>query len=513
MFAARSAAPSPEESLEPLDAAPPRGIHHHYARLAMITLPGAVTDCRPGWPEPEAGESCACQICVTPERHNDEALTLQDAVNQLARGGGGTITLCPGVYNLDEPLRVVDTSSIRIRGCGANSELHCGDTAIIIAASEDIVLDDFAVTAHAGRAAVVLDEKTQSCRLSRLRVTAVEGAAIAMSGMHRQTEIHDCLITARTDGVTGVQSGPLFTQGLTIRDNRLQCEEKAIDLGIDREAVVYDGTTLIAGNTITGCTQLAVRATGLVAPPGDRLQRTLEICGNTIEAEGTAIVTGPNVRITDNTITATQRAAQQHGIVVEASPPDTRGDAVHVLANIVSGVTGDAIRVTAPIRSLTLADNTVYGAGGGIAVTVQGLNTTAEISNNTIRDLKPTPQEVLIAVAAAPPDPLVCGIIVTGATTATINGNTVDGVAADPEDSALDLRRNRGARLRKGTGRRQRRVPGGKRRPRSQRLRHRRRRLAHHRSLSPTTTYSAASARTQPSATGSRCGSTATTIP
>ncbi|MHA0287600.1 DUF6519 domain-containing protein [Mycobacterium sp. C3-094] len=437
VFTARSAAPSPEESWEKLDKSPPRGIHHHFTRLAMITLPGTVTDCRPTWDQPAGGEGCACQICVTPNRHNDGSFTLQDAVDQLARSGGGNMTLCPGTYNLGEPLRVVDTSSIRIRGCGAQSEVHCGDTAIILIACRDIVLEDFAVTTHAGAATIVFHERTEECRLTRLRVTSVEASAIAMRGRHDRPEISHCQISAHTFGLTVTDPDPLLTRGLTIRDNNFDCRLRAIDLSIERDAVlVHDGTTLIADNTITGCSEIAVIANGLVAPPGDlRIERTIDISGNTIEAAGTAIVAGPNVRITNNTITAIQRAAQQHGIVIEASPPDTSGDTAHVLANTVSGVSGDAIRVTAPINSLTVADNTVHGAGGGIAVTVRGLNTTVAIAGNIIRELKPTPEEVLIAAAA--PDPMVCGIIVTGAMTTSINGNIVDGVAASLEDSAL----------------------------------------------------------------------------
>ena len=49
-FAARTA----DASVETLDAAPPRGHHHHYARLAIVSFPEGETDCRVLWP-PEAG--------------------------------------------------------------------------------------------------------------------------------------------------------------------------------------------------------------------------------------------------------------------------------------------------------------------------------------------------------------------------------------------------------------------------------------------------------------------------
>src|SRR5439155_8435481 len=46
IFAARTA----DTSVELLDAAPPLGVHHHYARLGTVTFPNSETDCRRLWP-------------------------------------------------------------------------------------------------------------------------------------------------------------------------------------------------------------------------------------------------------------------------------------------------------------------------------------------------------------------------------------------------------------------------------------------------------------------------------
>ena len=45
-FAARAA----DASLEVLAAAPPRASHHHFAKLAVVTPPDGVDDCRVFWP-------------------------------------------------------------------------------------------------------------------------------------------------------------------------------------------------------------------------------------------------------------------------------------------------------------------------------------------------------------------------------------------------------------------------------------------------------------------------------
>ena len=45
-FAARTA----DGSVEKLDKAPTRGLHHHYTRLSIVTFPSSATDCRTPWP-------------------------------------------------------------------------------------------------------------------------------------------------------------------------------------------------------------------------------------------------------------------------------------------------------------------------------------------------------------------------------------------------------------------------------------------------------------------------------
>ena len=55
IFAARTA----DTSVEELDAAPPLGIHHHYARLGFVTFPGSQTDCRRLWPPLGEGDETA----------------------------------------------------------------------------------------------------------------------------------------------------------------------------------------------------------------------------------------------------------------------------------------------------------------------------------------------------------------------------------------------------------------------------------------------------------------------
>src|SRR5262249_23079110 len=140
VFAARTT----DASFDRLTKAPPRGIHHHFARLAVVTLPGTATDCR--LPDP-APEGCGCENCVTPEADAKDPQAIQEASDTLAAGGGGTVTLCPGTYVLRTPLRLEQVRSIRLRGSGAESQLIAEGAAISARSSQNLVLEHFAVTA------------------------------------------------------------------------------------------------------------------------------------------------------------------------------------------------------------------------------------------------------------------------------------------------------------------------------------------------------------------------------
>ncbi|MCC6921617.1 MAG: hypothetical protein IT525_00910, partial [Nitrosomonas sp.] len=56
-----SAARTANTSVETFTDAPPRGIHRHYARLAIVTFPDAEQDCRTHWP-PACGGCCTLTV-------------------------------------------------------------------------------------------------------------------------------------------------------------------------------------------------------------------------------------------------------------------------------------------------------------------------------------------------------------------------------------------------------------------------------------------------------------------
>ena len=117
LFAARTE----DASIELLYMAPPEGIHHHYARLAIVTGTD-IEDCRIHWPPNIPDQSC-CTVTVGDEIHSHGDYTsIQEAVNSLPIITGGKVCVLPGEYNEDNIL-INNSNNITIEGCGDRSKV------------------------------------------------------------------------------------------------------------------------------------------------------------------------------------------------------------------------------------------------------------------------------------------------------------------------------------------------------------------------------------------------------
>jgi hypothetical protein len=114
-FAARTST----GEVEKLDKAAPRGIHHHYARLSIVTFPNTATDCRTGWP-PSTGEGecgCCCTVTVGDGVNTFGKYTsINDAINALPADSGGEVCVLPGLYF--ENVFIEGRHDVVVRGCG-----------------------------------------------------------------------------------------------------------------------------------------------------------------------------------------------------------------------------------------------------------------------------------------------------------------------------------------------------------------------------------------------------------
>ena len=237
VFAARTTG----GSIEPLDHAPPRGIHHHYARLAVVTFPDTESDCRVLWP-PEAGaESCDCTECVHPEDHNAGTATIKQAIDRIRTRGGGTVCLDTGTYQLDEPLDLTGVSALRIRGQGWSTLLQVAKTgaAINIAQAVGVAIENLSVLGSAEVAAagaLIAASNSVDLQLKHLVVVAVgvgnaSSAAVSLSGVLLGGTISDCTFIADEGVVAGSEKQPyLLTAQSRMTGNAFLCSQNGVNL-------------------------------------------------------------------------------------------------------------------------------------------------------------------------------------------------------------------------------------------------------------------------------------------
>jgi hypothetical protein len=290
MFAARAGAE--EGTVEELDYAPPRGIRHHYCRLAIIEN-GAPTDCRVLYPpDPPGAEACCdCDVCVTPESHADGTLTIQDAIDRIEKKGG-KVCLGVGTYKIVETIRIWNARSLTVGGKGVSTVIeHRGDgPAIDVLTSIDVTIDHLSVAGLRGKRSEVdigvairnsIGVTLQRCLLSeaealtgakgKLGASAGKagraGIGIGLAGFVAEVGIRENVVIADigvaalpalgpvdpSDGARSignknaaawksVQAGLkaarieklqryLVTHGLWIEDNLFACERVGVDLG------------------------------------------------------------------------------------------------------------------------------------------------------------------------------------------------------------------------------------------------------------------------------------------
>ena len=147
VFYARSAT----ATIELLDQAPPRGIHHHYARLAILNFPDDQEDCRPHWP-PEFGGSCCTVTVGDGEISHGLFTSIQDAINQLPITGGKVCVL-PGEFR--ENFAITGRQNVTISGCGdrtriisENNSDNVSDPVILIEGSSGIRIETLLIESN-----------------------------------------------------------------------------------------------------------------------------------------------------------------------------------------------------------------------------------------------------------------------------------------------------------------------------------------------------------------------------
>ncbi len=384
-FAARTS----DASVEPLEQAPPRGIHHHYARLGIWdTGAGTVTDCRTHWPPAvtEGGDNCACTVCVTPEAHASGLLTVQMAIDQVIAAGGGTVCLEVGSYAVAEPLRIEGANSLRLVGKGLASRLRSTGRILQIDKSQDIALDAFAIlcrpSAEMPDAALSI-RSSQDIDVEHLRIRIEnqnpQWSAVALGGALIGLSLRANMLSGftgiRSADASGVETG---LTDLRIDDNVFECGSTAVELtGI----TVHQLLNRLRGNRVTGCGKAGFVLLGASAPGFG-----MEIAANVLTVEGEGIVAGiDGLRILDNVLLQADSAdpRQQNGVLLLPGLADESLEACRILGNRIAGFHGAGVFARIPLlRALMIKQNRIERTGAGIVFERPGLLDQVAIEDN-----------------------------------------------------------------------------------------------------------------------------------
>ena len=421
VFAARTA----DASVEPLDHAAPRGIHHHYAKLGLYTPGSQPVDCRQFWPPSFGSDTCACTVCVSPQAHAQSAPSLQQAIDSVVAQGGGTVCLEIGEYALEAPLRIDGARTLTLRGQGEATRLLAPATSIAISKASDVTLEHFAIqsgseSTQAGLSAITVDS-TRTLALQRLMMVLRGGstsAAIALSGQLADVSLCDNLIRAPL-GIISVGSGsskrgPITMQSLRVEGNLFVCAAAAIDVQLNPES---RAPLQVLRNSISQCSRVGIELTGTGIADGG-----IEIVANRLDVSGSGIAVGvPGLRILDNDLSKvgdTGAAALDVGIAMTPLPgaPTAQGDC-HVLGNRIAGFNRGGILVATAFGKLQIKQNQIERCGSGIDV-ADGLGAElVAIENNQISDIDADVRNTSLT--------RLVGIGVVGARAVSIAGNAI----------------------------------------------------------------------------------------
>jgi hypothetical protein len=381
LFAARRT----DNSVEELKKAPPLGIHHHYARLAIIDSANPPSDCRVLWPPIYEGESCDCTICVRADRHNDGTATIQHALDSV-KDSGGTVCLGTGTFHIKEPLHIDKASSVRLRGQGWRTIL-LGDspgTIVEISGGSGITLERFSIYGSAEGSKVtasITASRVVDLRLNQVNiVNAAEKAAtsvgLELSGYVLRGELRDCVIVAEQGVInSGGKKDFLLTAELRAQGNLLYCLQRGFSF--DRISL-HAGTCALSDNLIIGCNDASIVATGGVLDGS-----SFTISDNILFTGGTGIRAGVDGLHIDRNEIGPFGKRSEDGISLERGLDPVAIDHAHIIENRISGLGGSGIVVRVRVATSMIKQNIISDMGfAGLFMEGRGSAHALAVANN-----------------------------------------------------------------------------------------------------------------------------------
>ncbi|MGA7810345.1 DUF6519 domain-containing protein [Bradyrhizobium sp.] len=467
-------------SLEQLNEAPPRGVHHHYARLAVVTFGNPAANCPLAWPPvtTSANDSCACMVCVELADYLADNTAITNAINKVASLNGGRVCLGAGTFVLGTtPLIMSALAHVTLSGQGAATGLIYSGTGSAVQVSQawDVRIEDLAViatyvppTAGSGVIAGISVQNSLGVTIERCSVLTLDTAApvapapaglpvdpfqilntstqtasgtgigilldaFVIAGIFRDNLLISDIGIGSTTVINATLTNPqtnthniLALDGIEISRNGLNCTMAGVAIGVigvstATRACFFLGPTDISDNRVQVSQLMGIALEGYALP--DAIVR---VARNYVEAPLIGIATlVDGALIEDNLVTqpavATMAAVYPFATGIGASGPleiVIPYARASVLRNRVQNWAGAGIGAT-HLALATVQDNSITNVlvNGIVAV----LNVELRVCGNEVIIVSSNP--------SAPAGTVVTGISVAGAVNALVEGNTVGIIA------------------------------------------------------------------------------------
>lgn len=404
-----SAARTSGTPVETFTEAPPRGIHRHYARLAIVTLPDkAEPDCRVHWPPACGG---CCTITVAPGD------SIQAALDSLPKEGG-CVCLKTGVHEISAAIEI-RASNIILRGEGPGAIVRSAKNTLLGITPDETPVSDVAV---------------ESIRFETTGLAEDDGAGILYAEECSRLRVQHCELVA-TAAKPGKHVGATLVDvsEVSFTSNRLQNLDSGVIAG------AYEGRLEISHNHIEGVTSDPVGAGssggtyGVAVANGQsgacRIERNLVrhfITGILLAADADGSVVAHN-RISRSAAAMEEEMPvgsqalrnyldkRLYAIDVEASNCEVRGNHVELPSAVLGGIRASAVHVRVTDNILEAKP----GKEGTLAPVPAGIYCLAQAKEARAADRAVVRNNQLLGPQS--------GVVVSRIDGATVAANRIDG--------------------------------------------------------------------------------------
>lgn len=383
-----------DASIELLDRAPPMGIHHHYAKLAIVNSNGIPDDCRTLWPPEVGSEGCACTICVNPTGHNNGSATIQQAIDEVNTLGGGTVCLSVGEYHISQPIRITG-NSVTLSGQGWQTMLISRNSASLIEIGGNNVTTDITIDNILGLTSVVrgfnsaitvnnvMGLNMTDCFIANLAAESGTSQGIQFTGLALMVTVSKCNLLAER-GIIGprLQDDYLGTMDFSVRDCIMVCSIH----GISFTGLSFHINKLeLTDNHISNSRNAGIELTGAVVDnTAVNIENNLMInCQNGIRTG----VSNLRIRSNDMEVKQNDKSTGNAITFVDGFDPDD-SDNQQVIGNRIRNYRGHAITVQAGIGKMMVKQNQIDNIlGAAFVVEAGGSIDYLSLENNQFSDV------------------------------------------------------------------------------------------------------------------------------